>query len=204
MKHITMTILALVAIATAAQPAAASYGDKGFYAGLRMGGSVLAVDEADNPLGVDKNGGHLGAQLGFNFNPVFSLQLELDGSRYSTETSGVDVGLGSVRLLAMYRFRPAEQFRPYVKGGFGGYNLLFDGSFEDGDIDANAEGGGLVFGGGFDYFFSPHFALGLDVAFNAINYDALVIPVSGGSDVRFDINEGGASTEIGIQTGFYF
>lgn len=172
----------------------------GFYLGILFMGSSLHVDESDEDVFfVKDDGGGVLFKAGYGFNPVFSLELALGGTRHDTSESDIDAGLGFVQLFALYRFAPNHPFRPYIKGGLGGYGLTLDA----GDIDVRTNGGGLAFGGGFDYFFSPHFALGVDFTHNIIHYDKIELQF-GGTTLGEEIDEEGSMSSLGLALTYFF
>lgn len=175
--------------------------DHGFYGGARLASSTLHIEESDTSTAdyIDEKGGGLQLFVGYSFNEVFSLELDLSGANHAVDRDVIDVTVGSFVLFAHYRFRPGHAFRPYVKGGLGGYGVVID----DKTTEYRIEGGGIPIGGGFDYFFNPHFSLGLDLTHNIINYDSIDIDV-GNATVGFDVDEDGATTTVGISFTGYF
>jgi opacity protein-like surface antigen len=174
--------------------------DNGFYLGIKFIGSSLHIDDDDNDaFFVKDDGGGLQLLAGYSFNDVFSLELDLVGLNHDTSDPAVDAKFAGVRIFAHYRFATGNAFRPYIKGGVGGYALALDGT----GIDARIDGGGIPLGGGFDYFFSPHFSLGADFTHNIIEYKELTIPFEDG-ELSFDIDEEGAMSSIGLALAYYF
>ena len=188
---------------TAAIPSSAQVDDRarGFYLGLKFIGSSLHVDDdGDNSFFVKDDGGGVQLHAGYSFNRVFSLELPLGGANHETSVQAIDANFGLVQLFAHYRFRPGRAFRPYIKGGFGGYTL----ELSDNKASVRVEGGGIPIGGGFDYFFSKHFSLGVDFTHNIINYNKLEIDLGDGATAGFDMDEEGAMTSLGLALAFYF
>jgi opacity protein-like surface antigen len=173
---------------------------KGFYLGLQFNGSSLHVDENDeDEFFVKDDGGGFQLRLGYRFNYVFALELDAGGATHETSNQRVDAEVGFVQLFAIYRFAPNHSFRPYIKGGLGGYGL----SITEGDLSANIGGGGIAFGGGFEYYFSRHFALGVDLTLNMISYNKLELNL-GGNTVGTEIDEEGSMSALGLSLGYYF
>ena len=195
-------ILVLALLASAALPSAAQTEerDRGFYLGLTFIGSSLHVDDDGESAFFVKDDGH-GAQLkaGYSINDVFSLELALGGARHDTSNPAIDARFMLVQIFAHYRFSPGKAFRPYIKGGFGGYALVLDANVAEVQID----GGGVPIGGGFDYFFSKHFSLGVDLTHNIIQYDKVTFNLQG-ADVGFDIDEEGSLSSLGRALAYYF
>lgn len=197
----TLMIVAGLAVA-AVCPVSAQTEDRprGAYLGIRfLGSSIHVDDDADSAFFVKDDGGGLTLHVGYSFNRVFSLEFSFGGSRHETSVQAIDANIGFVQLFAHYRFMPGSGFRPYVKGGLGGYGL----ELSDGTASVRIEGGGVPIGGGFDYFFSKHFALGVDFTHNIINYEQLTISL-GSATAGFDMDEEGALTTLGISFGYYF
>jgi hypothetical protein len=103
------------------------------------------------------------------------------------------------QIFAHYRFAPGKPFRPYIKGGLGGYGLRL----EQGDLNANIRGGGIALGGGFDYFFSRHFSIGVDFTHNIINYNEVEFSL-GGASFATEVDEEGAMSSLGLGLTYYF
>lgn len=173
---------------------------RGFYLGLAFVGSSLHVDdEGESVFFVKDDGGGVLLRTGYSFNRVFSLELSLGVANHETSVQAIDARFGFAQLFAHYRFSPARAFRPYIKGGLGGYTL---------DLDNNngrvrIEGGGVPFGAGFDYFFSRHFSLGVDLTHNVIEYETVTLDL-GTVTAGFDIDEEGAMTSLGLALTYYF
>ena len=71
------------------------------------------------------------------------------------------------------------------------------------DAEATINGGGIALGGGFDYFFSPHFSLGADITHNIIEYNEVEFRL-GDSAISTEIDEEGAMTSLGLSLTYYF
>jgi hypothetical protein len=197
-----LVLCVLLAIAlTPFQSAAQVDGrDRGFYLGLDFIGSSLHVDDdSDSDFFVKDDGGGLQLKAGYSINKVFSVELDLGGANHDTSNPAVDARFGMVQIFAHYRFSPGNAFRPYIKGGFGGYAL----ALESGSASARIEGGGIPIGGGFDYFFTRHFSLGLDFTHNFIQYDKVTFSLAD-VDVGFDIDEEGSMSSLGLSLTGYF
>jgi len=175
--------------------------EKGFYLGAKFVGSSLHVDDdGDQLFKVKDGGGGLMLIAGYSFNRVFSLETAFGGVGHETSVQTIDANLVTIQLFLHYRFRPGHPFRPYVKGGLGGYGLRLS----DGNGSVDIEGGGIPLGGGFDYFFSNHFSLGVDLVHNIISYDAITFDLGDGATVGFDLDEQGAMTTFGLALTGYF
>jgi hypothetical protein len=175
--------------------------ERGFYLGLRFIGSSLHVDDdGESAFFVKDDGGGLQLYAGYSFNRVFSLVMVAGGANHETSVQAIDANFGFLQILAHYRFQPGKSFRPYVKGGVGGYGL----ELTDNNASVRIEGGGIPIGGGFDYFFSRHFSLGVDFTHNIINYDELEIDLGGGATAGFELDEEGAMTSLGLAIAYYF
>jgi opacity protein-like surface antigen len=170
---------------------------------LLLASPLFAHEEADTSDGYKRF--HLGFKLfgssdfGVSVNPVFSLELSLGGAAHETSDPRIDATLGMFQIFAKYRFAPGQDFRPYIKGGLGGYELRL----EEQNVSASINGGGLAFGGGFDYFFTPHFSLGMDITHNVINYEEFNFS-AGGFSVGMEIDEEGSMTSLGLNLTAHF
>jgi len=192
---------AAIALIAAASPCRAHEitREKGFYLGLRLSTSNLHTDDETQEFRVDKNGGGLQLLAGYSFNRVFSLEFDILGAGHQTTSPDIEARFGGFELFAHYRWRPGHAFRPYVKGGLGAYGIGLDAGGES----VNATGGGVPLGGGFDYFFTNHFSLGVDVTHRIVEYDQVQVDL-GGSTVGFDIDEDGAQTALSLTFDFWF
>jgi opacity protein-like surface antigen len=175
-------------------------GGKGFYLGLRFIGSSLHVDETgDDVFFVKDDGGGAELLFGYGFNDVFSLELSLGGANHDTSDPRISADFGFFNIFAQYRFAPGRSFRPYIKGGLGGYVL----DLKEDTISASVSGGGLAFGGGFDYFFTRHFSIGADFTHKIINYDQAELRL-GDSTFGTAIDEEGAQSSLGLAFAYHF
>lgn len=194
-----LSLIAALMFAGTAANAQVDGRDSGPYLGIRFVGSSLHVDNQDEGFFVKDDGGGITLLGGYSFNRVFSLELDITGLRHETSDPAIDADFAAVQIFAHYRFAPGHDFRPYIKGGLAGYSL----SINDGGLDVQANGGGVPLGGGFDYFFSPHFSLGADFTHNIINYEELSVAAEDIA-VTFDIDEEGAMSAVGLSLCYYF
>jgi hypothetical protein len=175
--------------------------DRGFYLGINFVGSSLHVDDdGTSNFFVKDGGGGVMLRAGYSFNPVFSMEFALTGARHETSVQSIDANIGTFQLFFHYRFLVGRSLRPYIKGGLGGVGL----EITDNHSNARIEGGGIPIGGGFDFFFSKHFSLGVDLTHNFINYDKVDFNLGNGATVGFDIDEEGALTTLGLALTGYF
>jgi hypothetical protein len=173
---------------------------QGFYLGLTlMGSSIHADDTIDEVFTVEDDGGGAQIQLGYHFTPSFALELSFGGANHETNISEIDTDIGLAQIFALYRFAPGQPFRPYIKGGIGGYGLTFDGK----GADVTAKGGGLAFGGGFSFFFTPHFALGIDFTHNIIRYNEIELSFDD-ITIGTEIDEEGSLSTLGLSFSYFF
>jgi hypothetical protein len=207
-KLAALVVAGLMVLTAAALPASAHPEDQyqghddgcGFYLGLTLLGSSLHTDnQANNIFFIRDGGGGALLKVGYHFTPGFALEVSFGGARHETSLQTIDADLGMVQIFALYRFSPNRPFRPYLKGGFGGYGLVL----REGSVEAQVEGGGVTFGGGFDYFFTSRFSLGLDFIHNVIQYDELTL-TAGTLSSAWDIDEDGAMTSLGLALTFHF
>jgi hypothetical protein len=201
--HTVVAVLTLAIIASTDAPSAAQKEDRnrGFYLGVTFLGSSLHVDDdgAGDFFVKDDGGGAL-LRAGYSFNRVFSLEFALGGANHETSIQAIDADFAVFQLFFHYRFLAGRALRPYIKGGFGGYAL----SLSDNNASVRIDGGGIPIGGGFDYFFSKHFSLGVDLTHNFINYDKIGFDLGDGATLGFDIDEEGAMTTLGLVLTGYF
>jgi hypothetical protein len=172
----------------------------GFYLGLEFIGSSLHADNQTNTTYFIKDdGGGALLKVGYHFTPTFALEFSAGGARHETSLQTIDANMAAAQIFALYRFSPDRPFRPYIKGGFGGYSLIL----QEGSVEARIEGGGVSFGGGFDYFFSSHFSLGVDFIHNVIQYEEFTLS-AGGFSANWDIDEDGSMSSLGLALTYHF
>ena len=148
---------------------------------------------------IKDEGGGVQLDIGYRFNPVFMLELVIGGSNHSTSDPAIDAKTAAVQIFGHYRFAPERSFRPYLKGGFAGNALLL----ESGSNQLQISGGGVAFGGGFRFFFSPKFSLGVDLTINMIRYDEAKLSLSEFS-YQSEIEADGSLTTLGVAFGYSF
>jgi opacity protein-like surface antigen len=172
----------------------------GVYLGLKIVGSSLhADDSADGDFFIKDDGGGLQIDLGYRFNRAFALEFCFGGSTHETSEQSIDAKTYSIWLFGYYRFSPDRAFRPFLKFGLGGHGL----EVNAGDAGSRVEGGGVALGAGFKYFFNPHFALGLDLTTNIIQYDKATVAL-GSLAYTFEIDEDGSMTTLGLSFSYNF
>ncbi|MFH1311972.1 MAG: porin family protein [Candidatus Eisenbacteria bacterium] len=193
-------IILLCAVLTTAASAETVEDDEGFYLGLKFAGSSLHIEnDPDAEFFVKEDGGGVLLDFGYRFNPTFMLELSVGGANHETSDQAIDARFEIVQILGYYRFSPQRAFRPYLKGGFSGNSLHID-------VDSaswRVKGGGIALGGGFKYFFSPHFSLGVDLTHSIIQYDNAEIAIEGFT-YEWEIEEQGAATALALQFGYSF
>lgn len=172
----------------------------GIYLGLKFVGSSLhAEDKGNGAFFIKDDGGGLQFDIGYRFNRSFSLEFCIGASSHETSEQTLDANIYSVSLLGYYRFSPHRAFRPFIKFGLGGHGL----QIVYGDATARINGGGVAIGAGFNYFFNPHFALGLDLTTNIIQYDEATVAL-GEHAYSFEIDEEGSLTTLGLSFSYNF
>jgi hypothetical protein len=198
-----VAVAVILMFASAISPASAAEvreDESGFHLGLKLLASSLHTDnDDDEEFYIKDDGGGLQLDVGYRFNPTFMLEVSLGGANHESSDPGIDAWLQVVQILGYYRFSPDRAFRPFIKGGLGGHALRV----EEGSAHWTVEGGGVVLGGGFRYFFSSYFSLGLDITHNIIKYDRATIGVEGFS-YEWDIDEDGSMTSLGVLFGYSF
>jgi len=196
----SMAVILLSAVLGTVASAEAIEDDKGFYLGLKFAGSSLHIeDDPDAEFFIKDDGGGVQLDIGYRFNPAFMLELSVGGAEHETSDQAIDARFEIVQILGYYRFSPQSAFRPYLKGGFSGNSLHID----VGSASWRVSGGGVALGGGFKYFFSPHFSLGLDLTHSVIQYDNAEVGIEDFT-YEWEIDESGAATALALQFGYSF
>jgi outer membrane protein W len=203
---LAFVMTALLAAAVSAHDPADSTSAKfvedksGIYLGLKFVGSTLhAEDKGEDVFFIKDDGGGVQLDIGYRFNRAFSLEFAIGTSNHETSLQELDANIYSVWLLGYYRFSPHSAFRPFIKFGLGGHGL----DIVYGDAAARLNGGGVAIGAGFNYFFTSHFALGLDLTTNIIQYDKATIAL-GDQEYSFEIDEEGSLTTLGLAFSYNF
>ena len=171
----------------------------GICVGLALQGSSLETDATNSVFQVMEHGSGAQLSLGYRFNPVFTLEVAVGGSKHETSDSAIDASITSVQILGYYRFLPEKSLRPYLKGGIAGYGLLL----ESGSVSARMNGGGIVFGAGVKCFLTPKLSLGIDLTHNMIKYDEAKLSL-GQFSYESSIDEHGRLTTLGLTLGWSF
>ncbi len=196
----------LVLLATATTPALAD--SEGFFVGLDLHSSHIGAEERSeaspvNSVFVDKDGGGISLSLGYGFTPSFPLRLRMSFAGHETSDPGVEVTYASAVIEAAYLFREGEQTRPYLFGGFGGFNLESKQDF----FIYDTPGPGTVFGGGLLYFATPNFSLDFALRLEFINWEQEVAKTGiGGTtfEVETPVDEEGTSGKIFFGASYWF
>lgn len=173
--------------------------DQGLNLALRLSAGEFRATDAGSNEKVSDVGGGLALTLGYDFNPVFGLQMELSGNGYSSLAPGLDAGIGSLALLMQYRFLPGHFARPYLRAGLGGYTL----EFSDALGNVTASGGGVPLGAGVEFAIARHVSLGVDVTYHIIGYEEVTLE-SSGVGLTYDIDADGSQINFSLVALFYF
>jgi opacity protein-like surface antigen len=198
------SIIVAIAVLASTLPFAGAHAqdqpsDQGLTLALRLNaGEFWATDAGANEK-VSDIGGGLSLTLGYDFNPVFGLQLELSGNGYSSLAPGLDAGIGSAAILMQYRFLPGHFARPYLRAGLGGYTL----EFSDAHGDVTASGGGVPLGAGVEFTVARHVSLGIEATYHIIGYEEVTLE-SSGVGLTYDIDADGSQFLFSLVTLFYF
>lgn len=203
MRKRGVVLLAIVGLCCSLMPCVTQAGvvedESGICVGLALQGTSLHADATTPVFHVLDHGGGVQLSVGYRFNPVFTLELAVGGSRHETSDTAIDAGIASVQILGYYRFLPERSFRPYLKGGIAGYSLVL----ESGSVSARMNGGGIAFGVGARCFLTPNFSLGVDLTHNMIKYDKAKLSL-GQFSYESDIDEHGRLTTLGLTLGWSF
>jgi len=129
--------------------------------GLSFDASSIQSDDLTRSR---ESGPGVAAQLGWGFTKNFALLLDASGARISTLDG--DFNLAHVDLGGRWHFVNRSAFVPFLDVGYAGRALtqqdalLSDGNGNTLTGDLSILGGGVSFGGGFEYFATPGLALG--------------------------------------------
>ncbi|MBN1165117.1 MAG: outer membrane beta-barrel protein [Candidatus Krumholzibacteriota bacterium] len=197
---ITWVILGIAVFSPALAAEDIREDENGVCLGIALVGSGLHVDsEYPADFFIKDGGGGLKLDIGYRFNPVFTLEFGITGATHETSVQNISALISIAQFVGHYRFSPDRPFRPYLKGGFCGCSL----ELTEGALSARAEGGGVILGGGFKFFFTPHFSLGLDYTYNIIHFERAQLSFQGLS-YQTEIDEEGAMSTLSLAFGYAF
>lgn len=161
---IVATTVLLVSAATAQESAdSAKSNTNGFMLAFFLNGTTINSDDFDDA----SSGGGFTAQFGYGFAPRFTLLLGLSGARLDDDPD--EFLLAHIDAIARFSFRsPTHAFVPFIEGGFsilaaGQDDAVIDIGSGPETFDVEMAGVATTFGGGFNYFVSPTFALGANL-----------------------------------------
>ena len=128
-----------------ALPASAEVESKGE---LGAGLGYTSIDSNKSISGSGDTGTAIGVRGGYNFTKLF----ELEGAIADTTSSdqGVDIGMNTYMVNAVFNFHPNDAIVPYVLGGLGHTSLSVDtpfGSVSDSSPSYQIAGGSRFFFG---------------------------------------------------------
>ncbi|MDH4036036.1 MAG: porin family protein [Candidatus Krumholzibacteria bacterium] len=200
MKRILSTIAILASTLSFSSVGAQEHpSDKGLSLALRLSGGEFRATDVTSDTKISDAGGGLALTVGYDFNPVFGLQVEFAGNGFSSLAPGLEAATGSVALLMQYRFLPGHITRPYLRAGLAGYGLTFRSDL--GDVNAN--GGSVPLSAGVEFLVARHVALGLDVTHHIVAFDEVSVEVSD-VGLAYDIDADGSQTNLSMSVLFYF
>lgn len=189
--------LALVSVPAEAQGSVRSGTDK-LFVGIGLGGASIDSDDID----VDQQSGGGGAlRIGYGFTRLFSLYLE--GAAASIEEQDETFTLSHGDIGVRLHFGgPERAFIPFLDVGFSAREISVDDfNFEDdqgnpvtGDLEIS--GSGISFGGGFLYFFNPHWALDVGLKITTGEFDT--VKVNNISFSGFEVDATSARLMVGV------
>lgn len=109
---------------------------------------------------------------GYGFSDRWSFILDVNSSKVDAAN-----GLGSYQLAqavlgARFHFNePKSFFRPYLDAGFAGRAIAVTITDPSGDVEVEANGGGVSVGGGFQWFMSRTAAIDLGLRYVVGSFD---------------------------------
>ncbi len=179
------TLTICLAIATAASGGAWAGGGQpgeaelGIYAGLGILDDYSVGSNGLNP----EDGSLFGLRFGMFLSENWSI--EASGQRLTTETRfdlggpESDIDIDSVRLNALFSYRPGRTFRPFLTVGVGRERLRVDGGQE---VDP-----GVNLGGGLRWYATNRFGLRLDLRYVRVSTNALREETQGNAEAALGL-----------------
>lgn len=176
---VTLSILGILAIPMAPLEGQIST-TRGLNLGFHLQAASLSVEDADG-----EGGAGAGFRIGYGFNRIVTLYLELDG--ISVESENADVFQGSWAMAhgdLGARFHFANSLRrwvPYLDVAIGGRGATVSGVRSSGEevADLSFSGGSFSFGGGIYVYFAQTFGLDLGLKVSNGRFEELDLgPIS--------------------------
>lgn len=194
-------LLAVASVLLGSSAVAQSSTSTGLMASVHVTGMSLAAENGDTI----ESGGGAGGRLGWGVTKHVTLFVGGDHGRIDTAEPGLD---GSYRLTqgdvgALYNFRAGKSFLPYLEGAVTTRMLastLSDTTFGPTitvrKLDINTQGIAVTFGAGFNYFFTPIWALNLGLNWSTGKFEDFKVDGTRVADTGF--NATGARFHFGV------
>lgn len=198
MKLRSTFAVSLVALATAVGSASAQTTTearsttRGFHIGAALNGSSLELTDAEAADVGRDNGSGLSFTAGYGFTPQFGLLLTVTGA--SMDSGGY--ALGHADIAGRFSFaNPDRALVPYLELGFTGLALVED------DVDETQfSGNGYTGAAGLNFFFTPKFALDVNVRFTTGEFTSVT---SGGETVTSDEGAGANTGRFNVGVSWF-
>jgi hypothetical protein len=156
MKRVSLLVGLLILVTTGTTQAQSR---DGFWIGFGLGGGSLSIDDAD-----DREAGGVGfLKMGGTINEKFLIGGE--SNVWLKEVDGVTIT--SSNFSAVAYFYPSATSGFFLKGGIGWARL----ALESGGVTLATNGGGAVFGIGYDWRVGDNVSVNPVLNFSAASYD---------------------------------
>ena len=117
-----------------ALPASAEVGQGTAEVGAGVG--YTSMDSNKSVSNTNDSGTAIGVRGGYNFTKLFELEGQVSDT--SASDSGVDIGLNTYMVNAVFNFHPKDSIEPYVLGGVGYASLSADSALGSVSDSSNA------------------------------------------------------------------
>ena len=145
-----------------ALPASAEIESK---AEVGAGFGYTSIDSNKSVSGSGDSGTAIGVRGGYNFTKLFELEGEIADT--TSSDSGVDIGMNTYMVNAVFNFHPNDAIVPYVLGGLGHTSLSVDTPFGDASDSSSA----FQLAAGSRFFFGAKKQAGLRVEIASLMED---------------------------------
>ena len=169
---------------------------RGFNVGLHLSGASLTVEDGDR-----NDAGGAGIIIGYGFNRIIELFLQLDAAEFDVDDAEVEGqwGMGHADLGVRFHFANSlRRWVPYLQAALSGRVVGVEDAVVDGtpETDVGFYGGAFSLGGGIMFYFSQTFAADVQLIWSGGEFTD--IEVNGVTVGGFDIEAQSTRFNLGI------
>ncbi len=160
--------------------------DEGFRLGFALGSANVNTEDKPDDAGArdiffEEDGGGLSFSAGYQFTPLFSLNLAFSGAGHETTDNDINALYGTALIEGHFTFLHESRVRPYLVAGFGGAVMAID----DDDYDTQIEGSVFSIGIGMLWNLTDNLMLDTSLRADGIDWEdrKFVKELPGGHEV---------------------